>query len=233
MIVGNFITAIVPAYNEAIAISQVVSSLRNLSIDDVPLIDEIIVVDNNSTDQTASIAKAEGARVVHAHERGYGSACFAGLMAINKTDIVVFVDGDHSVVPEDVRRVCEAIVPGTDLVIGSRILGKIDSGAMTLLQRLGNALACQLLRWRFKSRTSDLGPLRAIRFSRLNALNMKDRRYGWTAEMQVNALQQGLNVVEIPIHLRCRIGQSKISGTWRGACLAGFDILHVILRPLP
>lgn len=223
------VTAIIPARNEGLAIGAVIDSLQSLARHGQCLIDHIIVVDNVSTDNTAAIAEDSGATVVFEARPGYGSACMAGIRAICETDLVVFVDGDYSCDCADIPALINAIGAGADLAIGSRTLGSIDSFAMTRLQRWGTTLICTLIRLRTGVPVSDLGPLRAIRYDKLLELNMQDRRFGWTAEMQFKAYRKGLEVAEVPTRLRARIGQSKISGTWRGTLLAGYDLLRAVL----
>lgn len=193
------------------------------------LIDHIIVVDNHSSDNTAAIADSSGASVVFESQLGYGSACQAGIRAIDATDLVLFIDGDHSSDSADIPILLRAMATGADMVIGSRTLGHIEPRAMTRLQRLGTALVCQLMQLRTGLPVTDLGPLRVIRFDKLLALDMRDRRYGWTAEMQIKAIRKGLKVVEVPATVRPRIGRSKISGTWRGTLLAAHDLLRAVL----
>lgn len=229
MISNRTIAAIIPAFDEAPAIATVIQSLRSLQYRGLPVIDKIIVVDNNSTDATATIAKDNGAHVVFAAQRGYGSACLAGLYASDGFDVLVFVDGDNSVNPADVLVVCHPLFEGADLVIGSRTLGHRESNAMTWPQRLGNTLFCHLLNYRFNTTTTDLGPLRAISRPTLLQLNMGDRRFGWTLEMQIKSMKQRLRVKEVPVSLQTRVGQSKISGRWKGVMLAAFDLLKVFV----
>ncbi len=223
------VTAIIPARDEEQAIGVVLDSLRALHQQGRPLIDHIIVVDNASSDDTAVVARGSGATVVFEASLGYGNACLAGIRTIGTTDLVLFVDGDHSCDSADIPALLKAIGEGADMAIGSRTLGHIEPHAMTRLQRWGTALVCRLMQLRTGIPVSDLGPLRAIRFDKLLELNMQDRRFGWTAEMQIKAYRRGLKVTEVPVKLRARIGQSKISGTWRGTWLAAHDLLHVVL----
>ena len=225
------ISVIIPAYNEAGSIGHV---LR-----DVPggLVSEIIVVDNNSTDNTAEVAKANGATVLFQPERGYGNACLAGLAylkkksAHEKSDIVVFLDGDYSDYPEKMPElICPILNNKADLVIGSRVLGNAERGSMTIPQIFGNWLATKLLKHIYKVKFTDLGPFRAIRYECLEKLNMQDKTYGWTVEMQLKAAKQKMRCTEVAVPYRKRIGQSKISGTIKGAVLAGYKILYTIFR---
>lgn len=189
-------------------------------------------MDNASTDRTAAVANSLGAKVVAEPRRGYGQACLAGLGRLaSDTDIVVFLDADGSDVPGEVQRLLGPILADkADLVIGSRILGQAEPGALTRQQRWGNRLATTLIRLLFGFRYTDLGPFRALRRARLQELTMQDRNYGWTVEMQIKAVQCGLRVHEVPVSYRRRVGQSKISGTAKGSLLAGAKILWTIVR---
>lgn len=218
------IGAIIPALDEEHAIGRVVA--------DIPgWVDDIVVVDNGSRDETAAVARTAGARVVSEPRRGYGIACQTGLAALPVCDIVVFLDGDYSDYPGEMPRLVDPIVEGlADLVIGSRVAGEAQPGALTLQQRFGNRLACGLMRLLFQARYTDLGPFRAIKRSALDSLKMKDLAFGWTIEMQIRALKTGLVVIERPVSYRPRIGQSKISGTLLGSLRAGTTIMRVILQ---
>jgi len=216
------IKLVIPARNEEEAIGAVVQSVVNQ-------VDAVIVADNGSTDKTAAIAKEAGAVVVSVPEPGYGRACLAAIDAAGDHDILVFMDGDASDNPDDLPALLTPILSGdADMVIGSRILGNCDPGALTLQQRFGNTLACKLMHlfWGFKY--TDLGPFRAIRKTSYDLLDMKAPTFGWTVEMQVRALKHGLNCAEVPVHYRKRIGVSKISGTIKGVILAGWYILGTI-----
>ena len=217
---------IIPAYNEEPGISRVIA--------DIPrdLVSEIIVVDNGSTDRTAMKAREAGARVVFQPDRGYGSACLAGIAALPPaTEVVLFLDGDYSDDPAqagDLLRVLEE--HQADLVLGSRTRGCPQPGSLTPQQRFGNWLSTTIIRLIYGHAYTDLGPFRAIRREALSRLGMQDRTYGWTVEMQVKALQQGLKVMEIPVRYRPRLGRSKVSGTLSGTVKAGFKILWTIAR---
>ena len=226
MIQGKHITAIIPAKNEALAVGHVIESLKNIGVHQGDYIDEIIVVDNASTDQTQSICLAMGVKVVYERNNGYGAACMSGIQTITNTDIVVFVDGDFTYRSLDIENVISGLIDlDIDLVMGSRFIGTIYQNSMTKLQLFGTQLICKIIHWRFDYHFSDLGSLRAIRFDKLLQLDIQDTRFGWTAEMQVKALKQKLTMYEIPVTSRLRIGKSKISGTFKGSLLASYDLL--------
>lgn len=218
------IVVVIPALNEAQSIGQV--------IDDIPsIVQRVIVVDNGSTDDTAAVAAAHGATLVREPRRGYGSACLAGIAEAGEADVIVFLDADYADDPAELPRVIEPIVQGrAELVIGSRRLGHCERGALTFVQRWGNALACRLIRFAWGVRFTDLGPFRAVRRDALERLSMDDRTYGWTVQMQARATGLGVRCVEVPVNYRRRIGRSKISGTVRGVIAAGTKILATIWR---
>lgn len=225
---------IIPALNEESAIEHVIRDLRKASVD------EVVVVDNGSTDQTATRAAAAGATVIREPRRGYGWACLTGIAyAVSRSpDVVAFVDGDHSDHPEEIDRLLEPIARGdADFVIGSRILGQREPGALLPQALIGNTIACTLMRWFFGARFTDLGPFRAIRADALEQLAMEDKTYGWTVEMQIKAARAGLRCTEVPVSYRKRIGTSKVTGTVKGTVLASAKILWTIARyaltPLP
>ncbi|MEL7481102.1 MAG: glycosyltransferase family 2 protein [Pseudomonadota bacterium] len=216
------IAVIIPALNEEAAIARVVSRVP-------AFVDRIIVADNGSTDDTAQRAEAAGARVVSVPTAGYGRACLAGVQAAGDADILVFLDGDGSDVPEEMENLLHPIISGeVDLVIGSRALGNAEAGSLTVPQRFGNRLACWLMQVFWGATYTDLGPFRAIRRSAYDRLQMEAPTFGWTVEMQVRALKQRLAVADVPVSYRRRIGQSKISGTVRGVVMAGAYILGTI-----
>lgn len=221
---GARIAVIIPAFNEEHAIGQVLRA--------VPAwVDETVVVDNGSSDQTAAVARSHGARIVREPLRGYGQACLAGIATLSEADVVVFVDADFSDHPDEMDRLVDPILRReADLVIGSRTRGVCDPGALTSQARFGNWLACHLIRLFWGVRFTDLGPFRAVRFAALRRLNMQDTNYGWTVEMQVKAAATSLPTREVPVSYRRRIGTSKISGTVRGVLLAGSKILYTIFR---
>ncbi|MFC1890747.1 glycosyltransferase family 2 protein [Thermodesulfobacteriota bacterium] len=225
----NRIGIIIPAYNEAEALPLVLSEVGD------DLIDSIVVVDNGSDDGTGRIAAETGAHVVKEPCRGYGAACLKGIdfFRTRPVDIVVFMDADRSVDPGDLPALTEPILRGdADLVIGSRILGEREKGSLVPQARYGNALATTLMRLFFKTDFTDLGPFRAIRFDKLLALEMEDRNFGWTVEMQVKAAKMGLESMEVPVRYRRRVGRSKISGTLSGTLRAGTKILWTIFKNL-
>lgn len=218
------IAVVIPALDEEAAIGLVVSELP-------PLVDEVIVVDNGSRDRTAEVARAAGARVVHAAVRGYGEACRAGIAAAEGADVIAFVDGDHSDHPGQLGRVVRPILDGeADLVIGSRALGHHERGAHPWHAVAGTRLCVALMNLLVGTRATDLGPFRAIRADALARLGMRDRGFGWTVEMQVRACRLGLRVREVPVDYRPRIGRSKVSGTISGTIRAEASILGMIVR---
>jgi glycosyltransferase involved in cell wall biosynthesis len=224
-----FVSAIIPAYNEAENIALVVGGLIALrDADNRPLVGEVIVADNNSDDDTAAIATAAGARVVHVAARGYGNAC-AAACAHAVGDVLLFVDGDHTADLSQTELLLNGIERGADMVIGART--HAVQGSLTLPQRFGNALACALVRLIWCVPVTDLGPFRAIHRAAYDHIGMRDRTYGWTIEMQVRAAQLRLTTTEVPITwLPRHAGQSKVSGTVRGVLGAGFGILSMIAR---
>ncbi len=221
---GRKIAVIIPAFDEADAIGKV--------IDGVPhWVDKTIVADNASTDGTAQIAESHGAHVVHEPQPGYGAACLRGMEAASGHDIIVFMDGDYSDRGSEMHLLVDPIATDlADMVIGSRTQGAAEAGSLTPQQRWGNWLACSLIRLFWGVRYTDLGPYRAIAADSLMAINMQDRAFGWTVEMQLKAIVYGLRWREVPVSYFNRIGISKISGTVRGTVLAGHAIITTILR---
>lgn len=218
------IKLVIPARNEEDAIGQVVASVA-------AQVDAVIVADNGSTDKTAEIARKNGAAVVSVPEPGYGRACLAAIEEAGDFDILVFMDGDASDDPDDLADLLSPLISGeADMVIGSRILGDCDPGALTVQQRFGNTLACWLMNLFWGYRFTDLGPFRAITREAYDKLNMQAPTFGWTVEMQVRALKENLRCAEVPVHYRARIGVSKISGTVKGVILAGIYILGTIFK---
>ena len=223
------VNVIIPAFNEDQAIAQVVNEVPDE-------VSEVIVVDNASTDRTSYNAKAAGATVLKESRPGYGHACLKGITYCNRKqvppDIIVFMDGDHSDHPQEMEKLVEPIYQQkADLVIGARVKELREKGAMTFPQVFGNTLATRLMKLIFpRSPFTDLGPFRVIKLERLNDLDMQDKTYGWTVEMQLKALKKNLRCEEIPVHYRNRIGVSKVSGTLKGAIFAGVKILTWILK---
>ena len=220
---------IIPALNEEGSIAKV--------IHDIPkdIVQEIIVVDNGSTDHTAKVAVAAGATVLTETEKGYGAACLLGIEHVRdkapNTDLIVFLDADYSDHPEELSLVIAPIIDHNfDMVIGSRALGVRQRGSLTPVQVFGNWLSTKLLGVIYGAKFTDLGPFRAIKFEKLLALDMQDRNYGWTVEMQVKAAKQKLKFTEVPVSYRNRIGKSKVSGTLKGSILAGHKILYTIFK---
>jgi len=223
------VVVVIPALNEEASLPLV---LR-----DLPAVGRVIVVDNGSSDRTADVAAAAGATVVQELQRGYGAACLKGLAAIEESSVdegaapraVVFLDADYSDDPGSLPNLVRPILDGTaDFVLGSRLTGRREPGAMPPQSVFGNRLACVLMRVLFGIRYTDLGPFRAIDYRRLRELGMTDRNFGWTVEMQIKAARRNLRICEIPVPYRRRIGESKISGTVWGSVRAGWKILYLI-----
>jgi glycosyltransferase involved in cell wall biosynthesis len=219
---------IIPAYNEEASVPLVIKDIPDI-------VAEIIVVNNNSTDATAQVAAAAGATVLDEPRPGYGFACLKGLEYVagltEATDIVVFLDGDYSDYPEELLHIVAPILESNiDFVVGSRVARFRESGSMTIPQIFGNWLATSLMKLFFNSRFTDLGPFRAIKYSKLLEINMVDQTYGWTVEMQLKVLKRGFIYTEIPVKYRNRIGVSKVSGTIKGAIFAGVKILTWIFK---
>jgi len=225
------INVIIPAFNEEHAVGKVLQAIPS------GLTEEVVVVNNASTDRTAREAEKAGATVLEQPAKGYGNACLMGLEYIaakkQKPEIVVFLDADYSDYPEQMPQLVKPIVEqSVDLVIGSRALGSSESGAMTIPQRFGNWLATRLIKLFYGVNFTDLGPFRAIKYDKLLLLEMQDKTYGWTVEMQVKAAKHGLICAEVPVDYRKRIGKSKVSGTIKGTVLAGYKILWTIAKYL-
>ena len=227
------ILVIIPAFNEAESIGKVVG--------DIPagLVDEVVVVNNSSTDKTEENARNAGATVIRENRKGYGFACLAGIAhahsktGVDRPDIIVFIDGDYSDYPDQMGDLVKPIIEEDyDMVIGSRAMGNREKGAMMPQQVFGNWLACSLMRLFYRVRYTDLGPFRAIKFDKLIELGMKDQTYGWTVEMQLKAAKKKFKITEIPVHYRKRIGVSKVTGTVKGTLGAGYKILYTIFRYL-
>ncbi|MEE9362641.1 MAG: glycosyltransferase family 2 protein [Cellulophaga sp.] len=222
------IKVIIPAYNEADSIAHVIKEIPTS-------VSEIIVINNNSTDKTIENAKKAGATVLTERRKGYGYACLCGLDYISKQskepDIIVFIDGDYSDYPEELTKLVRPILEeNMDLVIGSRVKKYREAGSMTPQQVFGNWLATFLMKLLFRATYTDLGPFRAIKYPKLLALEMNDKTYGWTVEMQLKALRKKLKYTEVPVRYKKRIGVSKVSGTVKGTIFAGIKILGWIFK---
>lgn len=223
------IYVIIPALNEEKAIGKVIENLPK------NLIQEIIVVDNGSVDNTAINAQNAGATVLVENSKGYGSACLKGIEYLyqkaNNQDIIVFIDGDFSDYPQQLPLLIEPILTQKmDLVIGSRVLGNAQKNALMPVQKFGNWLSTFLIKVIYKYHFTDLGPFRAITWQALLAIHMQDKNYGWTVEMQVKAAKLKFKCCEVSVDYRVRIGQSKVSGTIKGSVLAGYKILYTIFK---
>lgn len=207
-----------------------------LVLDAIPKdrVNEIVVVDNGSTDRSVTIARSKGAKVVHEERRGYGRACLTGLRALDHSDVVVFLDGDYSDFPEELPQLIAPFERGeADFVIGSRLLGSWEAGSIQPQVLWRNRVACTLIKLFFKKRYTDIGPFRAIRFSVLESFHMRDPSYGWNIEMQLKAAKRGTKTVEIPVRYRKRLGESKLTGHFRGSFSATLKTFWTILRHLP
>lgn len=228
MIDDKKIVVIIPAYNEESSIAKV--------INDIPdFVDEIIVVNNNSTDNTEKTASSAGATVLTELEKGYGAACLKAIDYIKDKnyEIVVFLDGDYSDYPQEMNLIVEPIIKDNyDLVIGSRMIGKREKGAMLPQALFGNWLSTFLIKLFWHYHFTDLGPFRAINYSSLIKLNMIDRNFGWTVEMQIKAAKQKMKCAEVPVSYRKRIGHSKVAGTISGTIKASIKILYLIFISL-
>jgi len=222
------IDVVSPVFNEASSLPLVLADVPR------PPVRRVVVADNNSTDGSAEVARANGALVVPAPRQGYGSACLAALAYLRENDppdVVVFLDADYSDHPDELPRLVEPILEGrADVVIGSRVLGEREPGALLPQARMGNWIACTLIRLLYRHRYTDLGPFRAATWEALERVGMRDPDFGWTAELQVKALRHRLRVVEVPVSYRRRVGVSKITGTLRGTIRAGYKILWTVLR---
>ncbi|WP_034918690.1 glycosyltransferase family 2 protein [Gillisia sp. CAL575] len=225
---NNPIVVIIPAFNEEASIGKVIQEIPEI-------VSEIIVISNNSTDRTAEVAEIAGATVLLEARKGYGYACLKGMDYISKKlekpGIIVFLDGDYSDYPAELTQIIAPIIEDNiDIVIGSRVRRWRENGSMTLPQRFGNWLATSLMKLFFNANFTDLGPFRAIKYDKLLQLNMQDKTYGWTVEMQLKAIKQKFSYIEVPVHYKNRIGVSKVSGTIKGAIFAGIKILTWIFK---
>jgi glycosyltransferase involved in cell wall biosynthesis len=227
----SIITVIIPAFNEENAVGKVVKAIPK------DWVKEIVVVNNNSTDKTREAAEQEGALVLDQPIKGYGNACLKGIEYVkskaDKPDIIVFLDADYSDYPEQLPELVKPILEEKmDMVIGSRALGEREGGSMTFPQVFGNWLATRLILLFYGYRFTDLGPFRAIRWDKLMEMNMQDKTFGWTVEMQVKATKMKFKCTEVPMTYRNRIGKSKVSGTVYGTVMAGYKILYTIFKYL-
>lgn len=223
------IIVIIPAFNEAKSIDKVIAEIPQ------DIVSEVIVVNNNSSDETSKVARQAGATVLDEPQQGYGFACLKGIDYAKKQnpDIIVFLDADYSDYPEEMRLLLKPIIEDDfDMVIGSRALGERQSGSMTIPQIFGNWLATNLLHLFYNVQHSDLGPFRAIKFDKLIALNMRDTTYGWTVEMQLKAAKMKMKTTEVAVNYKRRIGKSKVSGTVKGTIGAGYKIITTIFKYL-
>lgn len=221
------INVVIPAFNEELSIGKVVDAIPK------DWIETVIVVNNNSTDKTQEVAALAGATVLLEKRKGYGYACLTGIEEAkkNKADIIVFLDGDFSDYPEEIPQVIEPILEqGMDMVIGSRATGKREKGSMTPQQVFGNWLATRLMQIFYGANFTDLGPFRAIKMDALEKLQMADKTYGWTIEMQIKAAKHKMNFCEVPVQYKKRIGVSKVSGTVKGTVLAGIKIIFAVFK---
>ncbi len=222
------IKVIIPAFNEADSIAKVIQEIPDT-------VSEIIVVSNNSTDDTIENARNAGATVLSEDRKGYGYACLKGMEYVGKQskqpDIIVFIDGDYSDYPAELTQVVAPILDeGIDFVVGARVPELREAGAMTPQQVFGNWLATFLMKLLFRATFTDLGPFRAIKYKKLLTLEMEDKTYGWTVEMQLKAIKRKLTYIEVPVHYKKRIGVSKVSGTVKGSIFAGVKILGWIFK---
>ena len=222
------IKVIIPAFNEADSIAQVIHEIPDT-------VSEIVVVNNNSTDETAKTAKKAGATVLTENKMGYGYACLGGMEYVaqqsENPDIIVFIDGDYSDYPQELTKVVQPILEqNIDFVIGARTKELREPGSMTPQQVFGNWLATFLMKLFFRATYTDLGPFRAIKYDKLLTLEMEDKTYGWTVEMQLKALKKKLTYIEVPVRYKKRIGISKVSGTVKGSIFAGIKILGWIFK---
>lgn len=225
------VIVIIPAFNEENAVGKVVKAIPK------DWVEEIIVVNNNSTDRTRQSAEKEGALVLDQPIKGYGNACLKGIEYVKskaqKPNIIVFLDADYSDYPEQLPELVKPILEEEmDMVIGSRALGEREGGSMTFPQVFGNWLATRLIKLFYGYSFTDLGPFRAIRWDKLMEIDMQDKTFGWTVEMQVKAAKMKMKCIEVPMTYRNRIGKSKVSGTVYGTVMAGYKILYTIFKYL-
>ncbi len=224
----TIIKVIIPAFNEDQSIGHVINEIPDI-------VSEVIVVSNGSTDDTETVVKEAGATVLQEPRKGYGYACLKGMEYVAaqdaKPDIIVFLDGDYSDYPRELTKIVAPILDkDIDMVIGARVKEHREPGSMTIPQLFGNWLATNLMKLFFKAKFTDLGPFRAIKYDKLLSLNMVDKTYGWTVEMQLKVLKKGYSYTEVPVQYKKRIGVSKVSGTIKGAFMAGVKILGWIFK---
>ncbi len=223
----NKIAVVIPAFNEELSIGHVIDAIPK------EIVTTIVVCNNGSTDSTEKIAREHGALVVTENRKGYGWACLKGLdfLKTDPPEIVVFMDGDFSDYPEELPNLVNPILEnGQDMVIGSRVLGIREKKSLTPQQVFGNWLATKLIHLFYGIRYTDLGPFRAIRWDKLEALNMTDKTYGWTIEMQIKAAKNKYKIIEVPVNYKQRIGVSKVSGTVKGTIMAGIKIIFAVFK---
>ena len=228
MLDDKIIAVIIPVLNEESTLPLVLNDISG------ELVDEIIVVDNGSKDRTVEIAEEAGATVLHETKRGYGYPCLTGIEYLknNKTDIVVFVDGNYSDHPDEINKLVEPIVRNNhDLVLGSRTLGQVEKGALRIPVLFGNWLATVLIRLFYNFKFTDVGPFRAIRFDKLLDLDMNDN-LGWTIEMQVKAVRRKYSIIEVPVSYRAGTGKSKLTGNLKGITIVGYRIIRAVVKNL-
>ena len=224
---NKIISVVIPAYNEDQSIGKVVDAI------DRDIVNHVIVVNNNSTDNTVQVAEKAGAIVLDETRKGYGWACLKGIAKCEElnTEIIVFLDGDFSDYPEEIKDVIAPILEqDMDMVIGSRVLGKREKGSLTPQQIFGNALATKMIQLFYGAKFTDLGPFRAMKFDALQSLGMADKTYGWTIEMQIKAVKKKMKFCEVPVNYKRRIGVSKVSGTVKGTVLAGIKIIFAVFK---
>ena len=224
---NKIVSVVIPAFNEEQSIGKVVQDI------DREIVNHVIVVNNNSTDDTVKVASEAGAIVLTEKRKGYGWACLLGISECEKlnTEIIVFLDGDYSDYPEEIKDVIKPILEDDkDMVIGSRVLGVREKGSLTPQQVFGNWLATKLIRIFYGGIFTDLGPFRAMKFDSLQKLSMADKTYGWTIEMQIKALKHKMTYCEVPVNYKKRIGVSKVSGTIKGSVLAGIKIIFAVFK---
>ena len=222
------IKVIIPAFNEEKSIVKVIAEIPDF-------VEEVVVVNNNSTDQTAQVSANAGATVLKEKSKGYGYACLKGIDYLsqeqNKPDILVFLDGDYSDYPQELTKVIQPILEDkADFVVGARVKVLRERGSLTPQQVFGNWLACFLMKLLYRSNFTDLGPFRAIRWETLEKLKMRDKTFGWTVEMQLKVLRQKITYQEVPVSYKKRIGVSKVSGTVKGTIFAGMKIIGWIFK---